>query len=251
MSYHLIDFNSSSLEYNFDNVIIGKKIKLDNDNSMYRIYYNMDESTESPKEIYIKLPRIRLIYSLANNKYNTIKIPIYPNWERTDKFIEFIEKFETDIYSCFQTKKMNKEFSSLISKKNNFTCIKTKLGDNYKITSNMGRTITLNDFKVNGEIEMVVRISYIWSNEKNIGLSSQLYQIKYYAPPELLEIDFIDIQPIKETKETIKPYIPIINNPSTIPSNNNETFPQIKLKMVPSVKDLQNALKSLKTVKES
>ena len=34
--------------------------------------------------------------------------------------------------------------------------------------------ITLNDFKINGEIEMVIKVSFIWSNAEKIGLSSQL-----------------------------------------------------------------------------
>ena len=84
MSYHIFDFNKegndkSSPQYNFDDVIIGKKIKIDIDNNIYYIYYNDMNLTMAPKEIYIKLPKIRLIYSMANHKYNQIKIPIYPN----------------------------------------------------------------------------------------------------------------------------------------------------------------------------
>ena len=53
MSYYLIDFGSSKVDFNFDNLIIGKKIKSDNDNSKYYIYYQPEN--EIPKEIYIRL----------------------------------------------------------------------------------------------------------------------------------------------------------------------------------------------------
>jgi len=52
--------------------------------------------------------------------------------------------------------------------------------------------ITLNDFLKNGQIKMVIKISFIWMNKTNYGLSSEIYQIKYYAPPSQLNIDFID-----------------------------------------------------------
>jgi hypothetical protein len=248
MSYHIFDFNNKDIiepQYNFDNIIIGKRIKIDVDNNIYYIYYNDPDLVSAPKEIYIRLPKIRLIYNMANHKYNQLKIPIYPNWEQSENFIQFIKTVETDIYSCFQEKKINKEFCSLLSKKNGFAFIKTKLGDQYKITSNLDKQVTLNDFKINGEIEMVIKISFIWSNAEKIGLSSQLYQIKYYGPPEQLEIDFIDINPPTKPINKIPPVIPTppILPPPTVM---NDTFPQIKLKMIPSVKDLQNAIKLLK-----
>ena len=89
MSYHLIDFTQDNIDFNFDNLIIGKKI-----NSKYYIYYltsNEDNDViEEPKEIYIKLPKIRLIYKLGNSKYNQENIPLYTNYNLLNKFINFI-----------------------------------------------------------------------------------------------------------------------------------------------------------------
>jgi hypothetical protein len=151
--------------------------------------YCQNEMSENPKEIYIRVPRLRLIYNMANQKYSMIKIPIYPNWETTEKFIEFIKNMEEEIFNTLNKKN---EMSSLISKKNGLLLLKTKLQDNVKITSNLNKDVTLNDFKINGMIELVIRISYVWMKENKMGLSSQIYQIKYFAPPEQLDINFID-----------------------------------------------------------
>jgi hypothetical protein len=220
--------------FSFDNIVIGRKIPSETV-SKYYMYYNDNNMI---KEIYIRLPKLRLIYPMGNNKYSQIKVPIYPNWDVTNNFIEFIQTLENDIISCFEKKKINKELSSLISKKNNFYFIKTNISDDMKISSNTNNKLTLNDFKLNGEIEMVLRISYIWTNNTMIGLSSHLHQIKYYAPPSQLNIDFIDniIQTPTLKEQTIIPNIEI----------KKEVIQQPPIKMIPSVKDLQNALKGLK-----
>lgn len=230
MSYHLIDFES----FNFDNLIIGKKIKSDQDNLKYYIYYQQEN--ETPKEIYIKLPRLRLIYNLANQKFNQLNIPIYPNWEQTNNFINFIQKFESDINECFLNKS-NKEWISIINKKNSINFIKTNVYENYKITSDIeNKKITINDFKINGEIDVVIKISYVWSKNNKIGLSSQLYQIKYFAPPDQLEINFIDPEEKKQViTKIINPEVKLAEK-STL------------LNRVPNIKDLQKAIKGLKPI---
>lgn len=242
MSYYVIDMK----EFSFDNVVIGRKIPSETV-SKYYMYYNDNNII---KEIYIRLPKLRLIYPMGNNKYTQIKVPIYPNWDATNDFIEFIQTLENNITECFEKKKINKILSSLISKKNNFYFIKTNISDDMKITSNTNNKLTLNDFKLNGEIEMVLRISYIWTNNTMIGLSSHLHQIKYYAPPSQLNIDFIDtIQVSSEQKletkvdlcqakhEKLLSTTKLLNEPVKV-----DTF----VKMIPSMKDLQNAIKGLK-----
>ena len=94
---------------------------------------------------------------------------------------------------------------------------------------------------------MVLKVGYIWTNNNKIGLSSQLYQIKYYAPPEQLNIDFIDniIIPIIITD---KQSIPVKINDSKVVSNIEIKKEVSPIKMVPSMKDLQNALKGLKKI---
>jgi hypothetical protein len=284
MSYHLLDFsinpNSSNYPtsnvntFSFDDIIIGKKIRMDNQKSRYLIYYQ-SERDELPKEIYIRLPTIRLLYSLANQKYSQVNIPIYPNWNQTNLFIEFMKNLEQDISGCFDSKILNgkKEWSSLIKKKNYLNVIKCILDSNVKLTSNIeNKTITLEDIKTNGEVDIVIRINSIWVNSTNFGLGSEIYQIKYRAPPSQLNIDFIDdyIQP--SPINNIPPPPPLlphlflnyqskyllnncvesnISEPKNIQSIKNlniELPPQIQHKIIPSIKDLQKAIKELKPV---
>lgn len=268
MSYYLIDFTSKTNDFNFDNLIIGRKIKIDQDNAKYYIYYQNDQS-DTPKEIYIRLPILRLIYSMANHKFNQLSIPIYPNWEGTNKFVEFIKKLEQDIEECFNRKNIKKEWVSLLNKKNMLNFIKASINDNIKISSNIeNKNITLNDFKINGQIDMVIKLSMIWSKQSKMGLSSQIYQIKYLAPPDQLNINFIDPEVPKKSLIPMPPPSPpqIFNlgpklvNPEeialkslnmsgmTVPTQSNELPPQIKLKIIPSVKDLQKAIKGLKSI---
>jgi hypothetical protein len=85
-----------------------------------------------------------------------------------------------------------------------------------------------------------------------MGLSSQLYQIKYLAPPEQLKIDFID----SDTEEEIIYNKPNINNVKFKPINEiiqshhvQQQTQQIQpFKMVPTANDLMCAIKSLKKV---
>ena len=148
----------------------------------------------------------------------------------------------------------------MINKKNLLSFIKANINDNIKITSNVeSKNITLSDFKINGQIDMVIKLSYIWAKSNKIGLSSQIYQIKYLAPPEQLNINFID--PEIPTKPFISippapqlphmyptPFGSINTEDILLKSSNTELPPQIKLKMIPSMKDLQKAIKGLKPV---
>jgi len=240
MSYYLLDFESYKNDFDFNNLIIGKKIKLDNNNSKYFIYYQTEN--DNPKEIYIRLPRIRLIYNLANSKYNQLNIPIYPNWEQTNKFVDFILKLESDIESCFANK--SKEWVSILNKKNSLNFIKTSIYENFKITSDIeNKKINLNDFQINGQVDIVIKISSIWNKNDKIGLSSQLYQIKYLAPPEQLDINFIDPEEKKEIINTQEILIKPIMKTEEI----KVMPPQIKL--VPNIKDLEKAINKLKPIK--
>ena len=240
MNYYLIDL-SKEYDFNFDNIIIGKKIQINENNSKYYIYYQPDEDNISkelyPKEIYIKLPKLRLIYNMVNYKYKTMNIPIYPSWEITDNMVDFIKTLENDILKCF--KKNNMTISSLISRKNNIDFIRVT-NNNAIITTDVKDNISLNNFKVNGMIEMVLKISYIWKKDDKIGLESELYQIKYYPPPEDININFIDDYEEKPTiiQSTIKPHTsvlpPQISNFLQIPSEQPKLF--INADLLKSVK---------------
>ena len=235
-------------------LVFGDKIVSDNNVSKYYLYYTDKNET---KEIYIRLPKTRMIFNnFYNQKYSTINIPIYPLWERTEEFINFITMFEEIISTAFKTKLV---FNSLISIKKSLKLFKMSMKDKPKITSNLNKEITFNDFKINSEVELVVKVSYVWLSKKlnMYGLSCHLSQIKYCGTPEQSFIDFID-EPI------IKPYIPPpppMFNMSQIETgkklNADDVFkrslansgfsiiPTIS-KIVPSMKDLADALKKLK-----
>lgn len=258
MSYYLIDFSKKSNNFNFDNLIIGKKIKIDQENCKYYLYYQTNQE-ETPCEIYIRLPKIRLIYNMANHKYDKLAIPIYPNWDLTNNFVEWIKKFELDIQECFSESKIPREFVSILGKKNMLNLFKCYINDKPKITSNLeDKPIGLSDFKINGQIEMVIKLSYVWANNTKYGLSSSIYQIKYHGPPEQLDINFIDPEPVKKPIY-ISPAPPIvfkqssstIAEPTIKPKQEQQLPAQIPIKMIPSLKDLQKAIKSLKPLDDN
>lgn len=245
MSYYLVDFTKKDPEFNFDNLIIGKKINTDQKYSKYYIYY---EENNTASEIYIKLPKIRNIYNLSNHKFNSLNLPIYPEFDATTGFISFIKSLESNILECF--KKKNKEFVSLINKKDSLQFIRMNIFDKINITSNTNKTITINDFKINSQLEIVIKLSYIWTNQTKLGLSSQVYQIKYHAPPEQLEINFID--PEIQTAKIIKKFIPDVPSSYQPPSHTTPIqLTQNNIVIRPSLADLSNAIKSLRNVKNS
>ena len=158
MSNYLIDINTIN-NFNYDNIIVGTKIQTTNTNSKYYIYYH--EKGCSPKDIYIRFPKVRLIYNLANSKYTQLSIPLYPIW---DELNLIIRKLENNIISKLNNIYDIDTYSNIITKKNGMNFLKTNYSENnIKITSHMINTkILLSDFKTNGEIEMIIKLDYIW-----------------------------------------------------------------------------------------
>lgn len=258
MSYYLLDFSQKNIDFDFDNFIIGKKIRLDQDNHKYYIYYQPNNEN-TPCELYIKLPKLRLIYNIANHKYDKLSIPIYPNCDITNTFIEWFNKFENDIQECFNKTKHQKEFISLLNKKNTLNFIKSYINESPKISSNISdNTITLNDFKINGQIELVLKMSYIWANKNKYGLSSSIYQIKYYGSPDQLDINFIDTEQHYKKHIIMNSYLinktyedPINFTREIKPETKSQQTQQAPIKMIPTLSDLQKALKKLKSIDDS
>jgi len=242
MSYYLIDFTKKNFKFNFDNLIIGKKINTGQAYFKYYIYYNDNDVLS---EIYIKLPKIRSIYNLSNYKFNSLNMPIYPTFDAITIFITFIKTLEKYIIDYFKKKK---EFISLLSKKESLEFIRMNIDDETKMTSNTNtnKIVGIKDFKANSQLGIVLKFEYIWANKIKFGISSQIYQIKYYPPPE---IDFIDsdneleiINPIKKN-----PIIPI-KKTSIQPAKIDIIKPVCNMR--PSLHDINNALKTLKNIKK-
>lgn len=211
MSTYLVDFDKETQDFNYENLLIDNKLEINKDTYKYFIYY-VDKN--SAKEIYIKTPKIRLIYNWSNLKYYHLKIKITPLYDKTNAFIEFIKKLEEEIIIKLPIKKKNKlEFKSLIEENNSYY-LKTFYDENkIKITSDLNKTYKLTDFKANAEIQLVIKLNNIWQKNGSYGISSQLYQIKYYAPPEDHDLNFFD-----EVK-----YIPIKKIESKLENKVEET----------------------------
>ena len=243
MSWFLISpENYNNLDWN--HLVFGQKIKISENKYKQYIYWDN-------KEIYIRLPRVRLIYNnFSNKKYNQICIPIYPLWNDTKSFIKMIKELEEIIENTFPKYKL----ISIIKKISSFKTIKFFLPEIVKITSSDKKNITFNDFKNNSEIEMVLKLSNLWTsheNEKNkIGLTSELYQIKYFPPPSILDINFIDFdeKPIIKKNISVPPpinHLEIYGFKEDEISSEKETLRFIP----PTASELKNALTKLKSTK--
>ena len=234
MSAYIVNIDNLDT-FNFDNIIVGNSISNDIISKQYLYYSHNNEA----KEIYIKIPKIRLVYNnFINNKFSQIRVILYPSMENINKMIKFIKKFEKYI---IQLGLSSNEYHRLIIKNNNMNLLRMNMTD-IKITSDNKNNLKLSDFKINSEIEMIVRFSYVWMNKDKYGLSSALYQIKYYESPEELNYDFID------TMKVIPPPPPII---SLIKPPKTLIKEEKKKKFVPSSDDLLKALTKLKSIQKN
>jgi len=170
MSYYIYDFKN---EFDFDKLIITKQINIDNSIFRYNIYYLDDV----PKDLFIKLPSIRLIYNYNNLKYSQIKLPLFPQYDKTLKFLSFFKKLQKFIKEKLA---INKIFTNSIEKKDNLKLIKLNINPEFK------------DFKTNGELNGLVNISYVWENENSYGLSLSLSKFDYTPKVENFNDIFID-----------------------------------------------------------
>ena len=225
MSYHLLDFNNN-IEFDYDKILIGKKISNDEETAKYYMYYIID----SPRELYIKLPKIRYIYNLGNYKYNQLNIPLYPLWDKLSKFIKFIKELETNIFSVFENKISNCEMTNLIYKKNQISFIKINVFEKFKLYSN-NKEITFNDIKINSEIEIIVKINFIWNKNNKFGLSCNLIQIYNIPSPD----NFIDKQVIenidKKKLSSVNSLVSSsVKSSGFVPSVNDLKIPLLKIK---------------------
>lgn len=241
MSHYLLDLNKEEINFDWDKLIVGKKISGDRIQKYY-IYYVDNE----PKELYIKFPNIRLIYNYANNKYNQIKLPIYPMYDKTKAFVKFITELEEKLVEKIKAKV---EISSLLEDKNKIKYIKFLLPENTKIKSNK-TNVTFKDFKANGEVECIMRLPHFWVKTESCGINLSCYQIKYTPPSEEKELDFFEEEKPKITSMAITYNLTAPPPPPPPPPMLNKHLEEAKnvQKFVPSVNDLKNKMKQLNKV---
>lgn len=182
MSYYLYDLDT---KFNFDKLLIGKQIKINDELSKYYIYYLDDK----PKSLLVKMPPTRIIYNYKNNKYEQIKLPLYPLWDKIILFINFIKQLEKKIKLELQ---LNKEFSKSIDKKENINTLKFYIQ----------KTNSFHNYEINSEIECIINISYVWEKENNYGISIYNYQTKYIPRIDEININFFDPPPFIPQKPT-------------------------------------------------
>ena len=201
MSYYLYDFEK---EFDYDKLIIGDKIKLENNSYRHYIYY-LDKT---PKDFYIKLPSIKLIYSYKNNKYNQIKIPLYPMYDKVEKIISFLKKLKKKIKEINET---DKKYSDSIEKKENLKLLKINIHNDFKVI-HKNEKLDIKELKTTSEIYGIINIPYIWENENSYGLSLNVTKMIYIPKIEDDFVDFIDLPSYK---------LSMINHKSEIINNSD------------------------------
>lgn len=207
MSYYIYNFET---DFDFSKLIIGKQIKMENI-TRYNLYY-LDET---PKDLFIKLPSIRVIYSYKNNKFNQIKLPIYPLYDKTIKFLTFLKTLTKIMNEHITNEKFNnKILSNIIEKKDKIKTIKLNIPNDFKINKYSEYT-NIKELKQNGELTGIINIPYIWVNEISFGLSLYASKLQYIPKVEIMNFDFIDFPVRMNQPKIITPSFNIINDNTT------------------------------------
>jgi len=186
MTHYIYNYET---EFDFTKLIIGNQIKIDTNTFRYYIYYLDD----TPKDLFIKLPSIRLIYNYKNNKYTQIKLPIYPVYDKTEALILFFKKLEKIIKERL---KLNKLFVKTIDKKDKIKLLKINIANDFKI--NKQNNLLITDLQSNGEINGFINLGYIWETETSFGLSTNIAQINYKPKIDTFSDEFLDFDIIKK-----------------------------------------------------
>lgn len=202
MAFYIYNFES---DFDFNKIIIGKKISSGINTNKYYIYY-MDKI---PKELFIKLPSLRLICSYKNNKFNQIKLPIYPSYDATKKFISFFKELKTKINS--KIKIQNKIYNDCIDTKEK--TLRINIPFDFKIKSDKG-DFDIKDLKINSEIYGYISIPYLWENEDSYGITANLLKLNYIPKLDYDDAYFLD--------DDLQPILKITNIPTII------NIPEIK-----------------------
>jgi hypothetical protein len=187
MNYFLYTFDS---EFDFNKLMIGIKINKSNGFSKYNLYY-LDKV---PKDLFILVPPVRLIYSYKNNKFNQIKLPIYPIYDQTKQFIMFFKNLKKFIKEKIN---LNKKYINIIEKKEDLNLLKINLPNDFKINFN-NETLSIEELKIDSELKGVINLSSIWENDLSYGITAYVSKFYYQPKIENVGIDFLDSEPIKK-----------------------------------------------------
>ena len=180
MSYCLLDKTIS-----LDNLKIDSDYKLDD--GSYRRFLYITNSSEKLCGLLIKTSRLRLIYNLNLNNYNSTKLPLYPYFSETKDFVKTIKSIERRIKKRF---KDCGEFVSILNlKKDNLKTIKLNFKKDIKFKSVLGE-LDVKQLKQDGQLKLLLKIPYIWFRNDKFGISLIVEQGKYYPSPFDLEVDF-------------------------------------------------------------
>ena len=179
------------------------------------------------------------MYNFQNLKFNQTKLPLYPIYDKTKKFFNFIKTLENYVQANIDTESI---FCKSIEKYNTLKTIKINFNPNLKISSVLDG-LKINDLQQNGEVEFIIKICHIFNNNSRYGLKLSVYQLRYIPPIEQLDIDFYanlpKINSVKKEDENVK----------TLLDNNMKLAPPLLPnlnKIIPSVKDLQSMISKLK-----
>jgi len=238
MSYYVLNIND---EIDFNNIILGKEVKVSDTISKIYLYW-LDNK---PKDIYIKMPPTRLVHNFKNLKFNQIKIPIYPLYELNQNLITFFKKLEKIIQ---QKNKINKPYSSVLEKKDKMTTLKVNISSDVKIKSKIAN-MSIENFKVNSELEGVISLPWIWIKDDSWGLSLYGYQFKYTPRVDELDISFYDEEPIKPKQnqvpvQSVQAHIPASVQPAQIHVQSKEPSQSIPTQNSEQKKPVQQPMQS-------
>ncbi len=212
MNYYIVDCNNKNIEFKFDNIILDDNIPISENRFKSIIYYSeIIDGKKYLKDLYIKTPKIRLEYDLANNKFNQLKLKLFNKYNNNFNFIKFIDELQNNITERKKYKNKKLEFTNIFTKEKNTTYIKLYFNENLKITSDNNKNYNISDLRANCEIQLVFKLTHLWENDIKYGLSANICQIHYYAPIHEHQLNFFNQIP-----NIIQPPILITNKPDII-----------------------------------
>lgn len=241
MNEIVIDINNYK-DYIDEDLLIGKKIIGDTSNKYY-LYLEKD----IPINIIIKSPPIRLIYDYNNQIYNTINIPLYPEYDKMKTFCNLVSTLEKKVKSLLGKLDDKIKWIPTIKKINHIKNIKTNLSirekKNFKIISDKNIK-SIKDMKSTGSVELVMHFSHVWVTDTKAGIYNDICQIKYSSPDSIIDKVYFNVDDNKTKKSINREFNKDTTN--TISKEEiNKRIPKVS-PFIPTNNELLSGLKKLK-----